>query len=80
MTRVEHINWCKERAIKEFDYYHSKEGLAKATQNGITSMMSDLNKHDDTKGPALQSLCMMTLMGNLIRSRQEFVNFINGFR
>jgi len=78
MTRKEHLKWCKERAIQEYDYY-AKTEPKRALQNGITSMASDLNKHEETKSATLQSLCMMQLMTKPNMSRQEFVNFINGF-
>lgn len=78
MTRLEHLKWCKERAIQEFDFYLG-EGLPSAIRNGITSIMSDINKHEETKSEALQQLCLFQLLGNMIHSRQEFVNFINGF-
>ena len=76
MTRLEHIQWCKERAIQEFDYY-AKTDPASAVRNGITSMMSDLNKHDETKSQALQMLCVMEMTKP--HSRASFMKFINGF-
>lgn len=72
MTREEHIKWCKQRAIEEMDY------SGKPSQ-GIISMMSDLRKHPETNNEVLKSLCMMTLMTNPNMTRQEAVNFINGF-
>lgn len=78
MTREEHLKWCKERAIQEYDFY-AKESSAKALQNGLTSMMSDLMKHQDTSSQALQSLLMMQMMDSKPMLRQQFVNFINGF-
>jgi hypothetical protein len=72
MTRQEHIAWCKERAIAEMDYY-------KDPSKGIVSMMSDLRKHPETNSEALISLCGMQLMMKPKMSRQEAVNFINGF-
>jgi hypothetical protein len=39
MTRQEHLKWCKERAIQEYDYY---KNASEAQRNGLTSMMSDL--------------------------------------
>lgn len=78
MTRQEHIRWCKERAIKEYDYY-SKTGPKDASRNGMISMMSDINKHPDTNQESFKSLCIMQLMTKPNMSRQEFVNFINGF-
>jgi hypothetical protein len=79
MTRDEHMKWCKSRAIDEFDFYNTKSGLKEAIKNGIISMTSDINKHPETKSESLQALCMMQLLGNMIHSRSEFVNFINGF-
>ena len=78
MTRSEHIQWCKDRAIQEYDYYAKTEPCS-ALKNGITSMMSDINKHQETKSEALQQLCLFQLMTKPTMSRQEFVNFINGF-
>lgn len=78
MTREEHIKWCKERAIAEFDYYARTEP-GSALKNGITSMMSDINKHPETKSETLQQLCLMQLMTKPYMNRQEFVTFINGF-
>lgn len=73
MTREEHIKWCKERAIQEYDFY---TGVDKQ-RNGLTSMMSDLSKHPETNSDILRSLCMMQMMKPM--NRQQFVNFINGF-
>lgn len=74
-TREEHLKWCKERAITEYDYY---KGESEKTRNGLTSMMSDLGKHLDTNSDTLRSLCMMKMMlGSM--SRSAFVQFINGF-
>jgi hypothetical protein len=78
MTRQEHIKWCKERAIAEYDFYAKTEPKS-ALRNGMASMMSDINKHPETKSDTLQSLCMMQLMTKPNMSRLEFVNFINGF-
>lgn len=74
MTREEHIQWCKERAIKEYEYYTSP---AEKQRNGLTSMMSDLSKHPETNSETLRALCMMKMMHPM--SRQQFINFINGF-
>lgn len=78
MTREEHIEWCKNRAIAEYDYYAGLKDPA-ALRNGMVSMMSDIMKHDETRSATLQSLIMQELMINPRMSRQEFVNFINGF-
>lgn len=74
-TRAEHLKWCKERAILEYDFYPT---LEEKHRNGLTSMMSDMNKHPDTGGEIVNSLVFMKLMGPPM-NRQQFVNFINGF-
>ena len=61
MTRQEHIKWCKERAIQEYDYY-AKTEPGSALKNGMTSMMSDINKHPEASSDTLQQLCLMQLM------------------
>ncbi len=73
MTREEHLKWCKERAIKEMDYTHDPK-------QGIISMMSDLRKHPETDNPALSALCVMMLAAGKLESRQEVIDFIDGFR
>jgi hypothetical protein len=70
MTRIEHLKWCKQRAIEEMDYYHDP-------QKGLISMMSDLRKHPETDSEALISLCMMQLRLKL--TRQEVIKFLDGF-
>ena len=78
MTREEHLKLCKKRAIQEYDYYAKTEPRS-AIKNGITSMMSDIKKHPETKSEVLQSLCLMQLMNKPNMTRQEFINFVNGF-
>ena len=41
MTRDEHLEWCKKRALEYLD--------AGDTPQAFTSMMSDLSKHPDLK-------------------------------
>lgn len=71
-TRQEHIQWCKDRAIQEMDYYNDPS-------QGIVSMASDLSKHPETNDETLISLCTMQLMTKPRMTRQEAVTFINGF-
>lgn len=56
MTREQHLDWCKKRALE----YVDKGDLV----NGVTSMISDMNKHDETRmdpGGALGMLSMLAL-------------------
>jgi len=72
MTREEHLKWSKERAIAEMDD-------TKKPTSAIISMMSDLRKHEETNKEALISLCGMILMIKPHITRQEVINFLNGF-
>ena len=74
MTRQEHIKWCKERAIAEYDFYKTPD---EKQRNGLMSMMSDLGKHPETASPTLSALCFMEMQRPM--SRQQFVHFIEGF-
>lgn len=69
MTRKEHLQWCKDRANR----YLNMGDVA----NGITSMLSDMDKHEETKMPdALSMLGMMiTMKGDLSEAKK----FVDGF-
>lgn len=71
MTREEHLDWCKQRANEYLD-----KGDVK---NAIASMMSDLNKHPDTKS-ANQSLGMLGIMYAVQNDADGARRFIEGFR
>lgn len=72
MTRLEHLEWCKKRAIEEMDFN-------RRPTSALISMASDLRKHPETNSEALVSLCMMQIMINPNITRQEVINFLNGF-
>ena len=72
MTREEHLKWCKERAIAEMDF-------TKNPTHAIISMMSDLKKHPETNKESLISFCIMMLLRKQINTRQDVINFLNGF-
>ncbi len=60
-TRAEHLQWCKDRAQSELDYYPD---VREACRNAMMSLASDLGKHPETEDhPAIQ-LGVMMLMGN----------------
>ena len=71
MTRSEHMQWCKNRALE-----YIKDG---DINGGITSMMSDIRKHNETESDALSSLCMMMLMSGQLETTAQAEKFINGF-
>lgn len=71
MTRQEHLEWCKNRAL---EYCNQGD-----TQGAFASMASDLGKHDETKNHAAIQLGMMMLMNGMLSSVQEMRRFIEGF-
>ena len=71
MNRQEHMDWCKERALE----YVDKGDV----QNAWASMVSDIGKHDETRGhPALEMGTLMFMQGAL-KNPEEMRDFINGF-
>ena len=70
-TRAEHLDWCKQRAL---DYLDRGDLL-----NAVTSMLSDLDKHPDTRSnnPTLYMLGMIYIRD---RDAQGVRRFIEGFR
>lgn len=72
MTRQEHLEWCKARALEYVD--------AGDCSQAIASMMSDLGKHDETQAHVGIQLGMgLTMMGQL-SSPEETRKFIEGFK
>lgn len=73
MTRTEHLQWCKDRAMEY--------ATAGDNSNALASMLSDLRKHPETESSAKMGaqLGMPLLMGGHLSSRKQMVDFINGF-
>ena len=72
MTREEHLQWCKDRAM---DYVKRGDLL-----NGVTSMMSDMDKHPDTKlGQTLSGLGLLAAMDATKGDKASVERFILGF-
>lgn len=71
MTRQEHLDWCKQRALEYVDLGDNNQALA--------SMGSDLGKHDETKNHAAIELGMMLLMAGHLNSQEKMRKFIQGF-
>ena len=72
MTRLEHLAWCKERAIAEMDF-------TKKPIDGLVSMASDLRKHPETNK---ETLIQLTIMQGVMKphiTRQQVIDFIDGF-
>ena len=70
MTRVEHLAWCKKRAHEYLDRGDIR--------NAVASMMSDLNKHPETKLND-GTLSMLGLMAAASEDLNEARRYIDGF-
>ena len=71
MTRAEHLQWCKDRALEYVDLGD--------LQNAWGSMASDLGKHEETKNHAGIELGMMQMLGGFLNTPKEMRRFIEGF-
>lgn len=71
MTRAEHLEWCKQRALEYVDMGDMPQAYA--------SMASDLKKHPETANHSAIELGMMMLMGGHLSSSHEMRKFILGF-
>ncbi len=71
VSRMEHLEWCKGRALK---YLETGD-----IQNAIASMLSDLNKHKETQGicMAMGPMGMMAAMGNDVTEARRFIEGFN---
>lgn len=72
MTRAEHLEWAKERALAELDY---NGDLA----NALVSIGNDLDKHPETAKHTGVALGCQMLLGGLIASPRQMREFIEGF-
>lgn len=73
MTRKEHLQWCKDRAIAYIDNAQLAEGMA--------SFTSDMSKHPETnetlRNGISHPIIMQALMTNNPRACTECVNGFN---
>ena len=71
MTREEHLQWCKDRALE-----YVKQG---DLQQAFASMCSDLNKHPETQNHIGIGLGLGLLMIGKLNTQEEMRKFIEGF-
>lgn len=71
MTRAEHLEWCKKRAHE----YLNRGDLT----NAVTSMMSDMTKHEETKFAAEGALGQLGMLAIMSGNRDEVRRYIDGF-
>lgn len=74
MTRAEHLQWCKDRALAYVE--------AGDLENAFQSLASDLTKHPDLAGAVLLNTQLGTelLIAGHLNSPEEMTKWINGFR
>lgn len=71
MTRAEHLAWCKKRA---------HEYLARGdVTNAVASMMSDLDKHPETKvnNPMLGMLGILAAQNGDVSEARRYIDGFN---
>jgi len=71
MTRQEHLDWAKQRALE----YAQRGDI----QQAVASMLSDLRKHPELEHHAGGDLGMMLLMSGNMRTGVECEKWIKGF-
>jgi hypothetical protein len=71
MTRKEHLDWAKRRALE----YVKAGDLTSA----FASMASDLRKHPETEDHSGVMLGTMLMMGGHLGSAHQMREFIEGF-
>ena len=71
MTRSEHLDWCKKRALEYVGMGDTNQAFA--------SMGSDLRKHPETANHSAIQLGMMLLIGGKLDSTEAMRKFIEGF-
>ncbi len=71
MTREDHLQWCKDRAL---EYVGMGE-----LQNALTSMYSDLGKHEETKEHIGIELGIELQIMKQLNTPGKIRKFIEGF-
>ena len=71
MNRQEHLQWCKDRALKYVDNGDLR--------NAFASMSSDMQKHPETENHSAIELGMQMMMAGMLNTPGEMRKFIEGF-
>lgn len=71
MTRAEHLQWAKDRAVKYADAGNPVDAYA--------SFISDMKKHDELATHSALDLMTQMVFSGLLSSPGEMRKFINGF-
>lgn len=71
-NRDEHLEWCKKRALEYLDHGDVRQGF--------TSMLSDLNKHPETRNHKGGEIGVgLMLLPGWIDNEREVRHWIEGF-
>lgn len=70
MTRSEHMAWCKQRALAY---------LPQDPNQAMTSMLSDLGKHEETANHMGIQLTLMLKLGGHLETAAAVRKHIEGF-
>jgi len=71
ITREEHLQWCKDRALEILDTGDVAQAYA--------SFASDMSKHPETEDHSAIGLGVMMLIGGYNQTPDEMRRFIEGF-
>jgi hypothetical protein len=71
MTREEHLAWCKQRAHAYLDHGYIK--------NAVASMMSDMQKHEETKLSLWSPLSVLGIFAAMSNNYEEARRYIDDF-
>lgn len=71
MTRAEHLEWAKERARQYLD--------AGDPANAVTSLLSDLTKHEELCGHPGIELGVLELFGGRLKTPDQIRRWVEGF-
>jgi hypothetical protein len=71
LTRQEHLDWCKKRALELLDLGDR--------QQAVISMLADLRKHPELQNHPGGMIGTMMLLGGFLETNEEIRKWINGF-
>lgn len=76
MTRQEHLDWCKQRALE-----YLEPGQFFSLDDAMASMSSDLGKHEETRHHVATTVPLMAQlrMAGQLNTAAEMRKFIEGF-
>ena len=71
MTRAEHLDWCKERALE----YCNRGDFLEA----FASFQSDMSKHPDTENHRALEMGSILMLGGHLKTADQIEGWVTGF-